>query len=41
MRLLFLYTGIWLSDVEGKQCLVPEVVEGGLDTTLEPEVCIR
>lgn len=41
MRLLFLCTGIWTSDVEGTQSLVPEVVEYGLDTTLEPEVCIR
>ena len=32
MRLLFLCTGIWFSDVEGKQSLVPKVVEDELGT---------
>lgn len=32
MRLLFLCTEIWTSDVEGKQSLVPKVVEYGLST---------
>lgn len=32
MRLLFLCTEIWTSDVEGKQSLVPKVVEDELGT---------